>query len=121
MARKKRIFHDILRGLRETRKLTQFQLGQRAEIAAAAISHFETGARMPSPENLQRLADALGVSVDYLLGRADAPTATGELSMIVFRSLQAMSAEAQEQLRDFAKLLAAQEKKRRQAGGGKKT
>src|SRR5689334_2217591 len=59
-----------LQALREMRGLTQAELGKRAGIAAASISHFETGQRAPSLESLVKLADALDVSVDVLLGRA---------------------------------------------------
>ena len=52
------------------RKLTQAELGSRAGIGAASISHFETGQRSPSLESLVKLADALEVSTDVLLGRA---------------------------------------------------
>jgi len=38
-------------------------------MAAASISHFETAQRVPSLESLVKLADALRVSVDALLGR----------------------------------------------------
>ena len=59
-----------LQALRELRKLTQAELGARAGIAAASISHFETGQRTPSLDSLVKLADALQMSVDALLGRA---------------------------------------------------
>lgn len=59
-----------LQSLREMRGLTQAEVGKRAGIAAASISHFETGQRAPSLESLVKLADALEVSVDVLLGRA---------------------------------------------------
>lgn len=59
-----------LLALREMRSLTQAEVGKRAGIAAASISHFETGQRAPSLESLVKLADALEVSVDVLLGRA---------------------------------------------------
>src|SRR5438309_9892729 len=59
-----------LQALREMRSLTQAELGKRAGIAAASISHFETGQRSPSLESLVKLAEALDVSVDALLGRA---------------------------------------------------
>jgi len=57
------------------RGLTQAQLGKRSGIAPASISHFETGQRTPSLDSLVKLADALAVSVDVLLGRVavDAP------------------------------------------------
>ena len=54
---------------RESRGLTQAQLGAKAGIAPGAISHFETGQRAPSLESLIKLADALECSVDFLLGR----------------------------------------------------
>jgi len=59
-----------LQQLRELRKLTQAELGSRAGIAAASISHFETAQRTPSLESLVKLADALDVSTDALLGRS---------------------------------------------------
>lgn len=37
----------------------------------SAISHFETGARKPSFDNLRILADSLDVTTDYLLGRVE--------------------------------------------------
>jgi transcriptional regulator with XRE-family HTH domain len=58
-----------LRDSREMRSMTQAELGNRAGIAAASVSHFETGQRVPSLESLVKLADALEVSVDSLLGR----------------------------------------------------
>lgn len=36
----------------------------------STIVHFETGIRLPSFKNLVRLADALGVSMDFLAGRS---------------------------------------------------
>lgn len=58
-----------LREFREQRRFTQTELGARAGIAAASVSHFETGQRLPALESLMKLADALEVSVDALLGR----------------------------------------------------
>src|SRR6266536_2859794 len=58
-----------LRTFREMRGLTQGDLGAKAGMAAASVSHFETGQRLPSLDSLVKLADALEVSVDALLGR----------------------------------------------------
>lgn len=68
---------ENLKRIREMRGLTQAELGRRAEMGAASVSHFETGQRVPSLESLVRLADALDVSVDALLGRVapEAPDA----------------------------------------------
>lgn len=63
------IFPDRLRCAREYRGLTQGELAERAGLQPSAISHFETGGRKPSFDNLRLLADTLDVTTDYLLGR----------------------------------------------------
>lgn len=63
------VFPDRLRLAREKRDLNQAKLGKRAGLQVSAISHFETGTRKPSFDNLRRLADALDVTTDFLLGR----------------------------------------------------
>ena len=66
----------FLRRLREARELRGFNQAQLAELSGlrtSAVSHFETGARKPSFDNLKRLADTLKVTTDYLLGRVDDP------------------------------------------------
>lgn len=60
---------ENLKKFREMRNITQAELGRRAEMGAASVSHFETGQRVPSLESLVKLADALEVSIDGLLGR----------------------------------------------------
>ena len=67
------IFPRRLRAARELRELNQGDLARRAGLQASAVSHFETGQRKPSFDNLKRLADALEVTTDYLLGRVDDP------------------------------------------------
>jgi transcriptional regulator with XRE-family HTH domain len=84
-------FPAALRALRELRGLTQADLGKRAEMGAASVSHFETGQRTPSLDSLVKLADALQVSVDTLLGRAPVE-ATAQLDPVF---LQASRASAQ--------------------------
>jgi len=64
-------FPDRLRCAREYRGLNQGELAARARLQPSAISHFETGTRKPSFDNLRLLADALDVTTDYLLGRVD--------------------------------------------------
>lgn len=62
-------FPARLRAAREYRGLTQGQLADRTKLQPSAVSHFETGTRKPSFDNLRLLADALDVTTDYLLGR----------------------------------------------------
>ena len=52
---------------------SQEQAARIADLNASHWSHFETGSRRPSMRNAIRIADALGVSLDYLLGRVERP------------------------------------------------
>lgn len=65
----KPLFAERLRSARDTKKVSQAALAKSAGLQPSHISHFETARRAPSAENLRALADALGVSTDYLLGR----------------------------------------------------
>jgi len=66
-------FCDRLRAAREMRELSQLELAERAQLQQAAVSHYESGTRRPSLRNLRRLAEALEVTTDYLVGRSDSP------------------------------------------------
>ena len=96
-------FRKRLLAAREMRQLTQAQLAEKAGLAAAAISHFETGGRKPSFENLVKVAEALSVTTDYLLGREKEPEAAGEEVAALFRDLGRASAADQEFIRDLLK------------------
>jgi transcriptional regulator with XRE-family HTH domain len=62
-------FPQRLRAARLLRGLGQDDLARKTRLQPSAISHFETGSRRPSFDNLRKLADALEVTTDYLLGR----------------------------------------------------
>jgi transcriptional regulator with XRE-family HTH domain len=106
-------FPDRLRAARELRKLSQSELAERAGLQPSAVSHFETGQRAPSFDNLKRLADALDVTTDYLLGRTTEPTATGPNIDRLFRHAERMSKVDLEILADFAEVLAKRSKRRK--------
>ena len=52
---------------RATLGWTQKKLAERAGISVTFLSELENGHRMPGTEIALRMADALGVSIDYLL------------------------------------------------------
>lgn len=67
------IFKERLKSSRQLRDLSQTDLASKAGLPPSSVSHFESGTRKPSFENLKRLATALNVTTDYLLGRANDP------------------------------------------------
>jgi len=66
-------FAERLRTARVMRGLTQTQLACKIGRNKTTISHFESinEARQPCLGNLVKLADALDVSTDFLLGRTN--------------------------------------------------
>jgi transcriptional regulator with XRE-family HTH domain len=106
-------FPDRLKTAREKKGFTQSQLAERAGLQPSAVSHFESGRRSPSFENLKKLADALGIAIDYLLGRIEEPVGAGPVIQKLFRDVGQMSASDQETLASFAAMLAAKNKPHR--------
>lgn len=99
-------FKDRLRAVREgLRRMSQAELAKAAGLPASSIAHFEGGARKPSFDSLRKLASALNVTTDYLLGRVDvaeAPTANDPLSRYGARLSARDRALAEEILRLMA-------------------
>jgi len=86
-------FPDRLRAARELRELSQGDLASRTGLQPSAVSHFENGRRSPSFENLKRLADALHVTTDFLLGRSDDPKIAGTVANQMFRDADKLSSQ----------------------------
>ncbi len=58
---------ERIRFTRQQQKLSQAQLAQKAGISSKSLSRYELGTSIPPADNLKDIADALGVSADYLL------------------------------------------------------
>ena len=77
-----------LKEVRERRGLSQTELDARSGVPAMMISHFETGTRpSASAATLVKLANALEVSIDYLLCRTDDPLPVGGRIEALLRSI----------------------------------
>lgn len=70
-------FTTRLKDLRRQATLSQEQLANRIGVSRQAISKWESGAGLPEIENLVALAEVFAVSVDALLGVADAAAGGG--------------------------------------------
>tara|TARA_R110000787_G_scaffold9229_2_gene32503 strand:- start:4421 stop:4783 length:363 start_codon:yes stop_codon:yes gene_type:complete len=110
------IFKERLRTAREFRQLSQGELAKRAGLQASAVSHFETGTRKPSFDNLKRLADALRVTTDYLLGRTEDMEGSAVSADQLHRHYAGLSTEYQEMADDFIQMLASKAKDKKPKG-----
>lgn len=62
---------ERIRALRKERKLNQEQLAELASLNRVTVAKYESGRIEPGAQALARIADALEVSVDVLLGRSE--------------------------------------------------
>ena len=106
------VFAERLRIARELRKLSQSELAEVADLQPSAISHFETGRRSPSFQNLKALSDALNVTTDYLIGRTDDLNVSNAVSLKLLRSARKMSAEDLETITRMADMMAKKQTKK---------
>jgi transcriptional regulator with XRE-family HTH domain len=106
----KKTFSERLKAARELRGLSQAELAEKTGLQPSAVSHFESESRSPSFDNLKRLADALDVTTDYLIGRADSPSVSSETAAQLFRHAEKLSTADLELLQDMAKKLAKRNK-----------
>lgn len=106
------IFCSRLREARELRDLSQSELAERAKLQPSAISHFESGTRKPSFDNLKRLANALEVTTDFLLGRSKSPGTHGNTADPLYRDIANLTADDRDILRCFIQALVNRNKRR---------
>ncbi len=64
---------DRLKRLRKLARETQPVLAAAIGVSTAQILRFEKGEQKPGLDNLWKLADHFGVTMDYLAGRTDEP------------------------------------------------
>lgn len=105
------IFRKRLREAREMRGYRQEQLAERARMPATTIAHFEGGTRKPSFDSLRKLAIALEITTDYLLGRVDDPD-FAKAGDPLFRDMAKLSGNDREIAKDFLKMLAERSRKK---------
>ena len=108
-------FGRRLKEVRVLRELNQQELADKSGVPMMMISHFETGTRpSASAATLRKLADALDVSIDYLLARSDEMTPTSGRMYALFRSFNEVASERTKE--DAAAMLEALLKRDQQRG-----
>ena len=87
-------FGERLRTLRKSRGMSLRDLATRADVSTSYLSDLERGTRgAPTAPVLERLADALGVSVDTLLGRESLTPLLDEADVAFANKLREISLE----------------------------
>ena len=99
------IFGERLKTAREELRMwNQSELAGRAGLPPSSIAHFEGGSRKPSFDTLRRLANALEVTTDYLLGRVSDP-GLAEAGDPLYRDVGKLTGQDRELAKDFLNML----------------
>lgn len=69
------IFTERILETRKKANMSQRELGDAAAVSAQAVSAYERGLQLPTLSAAADIAQALGVSLDYLVGLSDDPKA----------------------------------------------
>lgn len=96
----------IDRLLREQRK-TASRMSRDLGFSSGLYSQWKQGKQSPSADRLYRIAIYLGTSVDYLVG-LEPDTEDARLRHEIMQTLELLSPQALERIRDFARFMATQ-------------
>ena len=110
-------FAERVAAIRKELKFSQERFGELVNVSQRSVAFWESGERMPSHATISALADRLGVSVDYLLGRSEDKEGTNkkqpaandsELLENVFQEISALPLPYLMQVRGYLDGLKAQ-------------
>lgn len=97
------IFGKRLKTLREEAKMTRAELALNLNTSLAAISQYETGARVPSDDIKITISKLFNVSLDYLMGLS--PIRNLQSAEIYLASLSDLTEEDYEEINNFIKYI----------------
>lgn len=90
------LFGERLLGVRKSKKISQDELAKKIGVHAPVIGRYERNEVKPSIEVATKIADALEVSLDYLVGHSDLLLEHNVLERIL--NIQKLSDKDQEHL-----------------------
>lgn len=76
---------ERIRALRQQRNLNQEQLAELANLNRVTIAKYESGRVEPGAQALARIADAMDVTVDEILGRKESETKQEDSDVLALR------------------------------------
>lgn len=65
----RKVYLARLREIRLDREISKSEMTEKIDVTLVTYDNYETGAGMPPFEKVVKIADILGVSLDYLIGR----------------------------------------------------
>lgn len=94
---------ESIRLVRQQRNMSQIELAKEANINTKSLSRYELGTSIPPANVLKAIAEALGVSADYLLGDENVLLKDKDLAK-KFEIIQNMNGETKDMIINFLDL-----------------
>lgn len=94
-------FGDRLKKAREQKVWNQEQLAQAMDLTQASISQFEKGQRLPTPNNIDKFAEVLGVTRELLAGGNEGDFET----QMLMRNIKNLSQEDLRKVNEWVEIL----------------
>jgi transcriptional regulator with XRE-family HTH domain len=94
-----------IKQIRQQKKMSQIELAEKADIYQKNISRYELDTSIPSATALKKIADALGVSTDYLLGDEDQVIIKDKELLRNFKEVQNLPKDVREVVDTFLNLI----------------
>lgn len=67
------MFRERFVEILQSKNATAYKVAKDVNISQGLISEYKSGSKLPTINNLLKIADYFDVSIDYLLGRTDKP------------------------------------------------
>ena len=87
------MFTERFNGLLKSRGINAVTLAKKIGVPKSIVYEWKSGARDPSLENMLRVADYFGVSLEYLTGREDEETDIEKELLVLLRAARDISVE----------------------------
>lgn len=103
---------------REEKGMTQVDLAKASDLTQATISRIESGeVTQVRSENLKKLSQALGVTIDFLVGKSlkmgiEETIAANPTAHAIFRGLESLPEDKKEEVQNYVNYLISEYKKR---------
>ena len=116
------LLSEHLRQIRERKGWTQNHLAEVSGVPQPSIWRLEKGLILnPKTSLLRKLAEALGVTMDYLLREEEKPSfdevlRDDEVGQSIFRGYEELDDQGRDQLKSFTDWLNEQRKKKSESG-----
>ncbi len=97
------IFNERIAELLKAKDMTQRDLARMTDVTDAAMSHYIKGDRVPRSAVMARIADALGISTDYLMfgKESDSEAEINQAVRLIARNANQMSIEDKRRIVDI--------------------